>query len=203
MKRDINIPPFPFLFLVCFDLIDVLMCKGHSEKLKVPPSSSVLTLIVCCDPTSDFVTILKCNILSYCYRSWVPKAGWILVVVLLHECCAACSGVRVCVCVWVFPHRCSQNCAVLWRPISALNPCCHASAPAFTPIEAKNTVNIYLCLFRLPQFTTDILVTFNDPVCIDPLSSSAAGFVAAVPWTLQDFQNVLQSFRLLNPGVFG
>ncbi|XP_073716454.1 ran guanine nucleotide release factor isoform X1 [Misgurnus anguillicaudatus] len=69
--------------------------------------------------------------------------------------------------------------------------------------QAKNTVNIYLCLFRLPQFTTDILVTFNDPVCIDPLSSSAAGFVAAVPWTLQDFQNVLQSFRLLNPGVFG
>lgn len=69
--------------------------------------------------------------------------------------------------------------------------------------EAKNTVNIYLCLFRLPQFTTDILVTFNDPVCINPLSSSAAGCVAAVPWTLQDFQNVLQSFRLLNPGVFG
>nr|XP_055057006.1 ran guanine nucleotide release factor isoform X2 [Misgurnus anguillicaudatus]XP_055057007.1 ran guanine nucleotide release factor isoform X2 [Misgurnus anguillicaudatus]XP_055057008.1 ran guanine nucleotide release factor isoform X2 [Misgurnus anguillicaudatus]XP_055057009.1 ran guanine nucleotide release factor isoform X2 [Misgurnus anguillicaudatus] len=69
--------------------------------------------------------------------------------------------------------------------------------------QAKNTVNIYLCLFRLPQFTTDILVTFNDPVCIDPLSSSAAGYVAAVPWTLQDFQNVLQSFRLLNPGVFG
>ncbi|XP_065140664.1 ran guanine nucleotide release factor isoform X2 [Paramisgurnus dabryanus] len=69
--------------------------------------------------------------------------------------------------------------------------------------EAKNTVNIYLCLFRLPQFTTDILVTFNDPVCINPLSSSAAGYVAAVPWTLQDFQNVLQSFHLLNPGVFG
>jgi len=32
--------------------------------------------------------------------------------------------------------------------------------------QAKNTVNIHLCLFRLPQYTTDILVTFNDPVCI-------------------------------------
>ncbi|XP_056603187.1 ran guanine nucleotide release factor [Triplophysa dalaica] len=69
--------------------------------------------------------------------------------------------------------------------------------------QAKNTVNIHLCLFRLPQFTTDILVTFNDPVCINPLSSSAAGNVAAVPWTLQDFQSVFQSFRLLNHGVFG
>ncbi|CAM4537011.1 unnamed protein product [Leuciscus chuanchicus] len=69
--------------------------------------------------------------------------------------------------------------------------------------EAKNTVNIHLCLFRLPQYTTDILVTFNDPVCINPLSSSAVGNVAATPWTLQDFQGVLQSFCLLDPGVFG
>ncbi|XP_051552169.1 ran guanine nucleotide release factor [Myxocyprinus asiaticus] len=69
--------------------------------------------------------------------------------------------------------------------------------------EAKNTVNIHLCLFRLPQYTTDILVTFNDPVCINPFSSSAAGNVAAVPWTLQDFHSVLQSFCLLDPGVFG
>ncbi|XP_026875866.1 ran guanine nucleotide release factor isoform X2 [Electrophorus electricus] len=32
--------------------------------------------------------------------------------------------------------------------------------------EAKNTVNIHLGLFRLPQYSTDILVTFNDPVII-------------------------------------
>ncbi|XP_052447382.1 ran guanine nucleotide release factor [Carassius gibelio] len=69
--------------------------------------------------------------------------------------------------------------------------------------EAKNTVNIHLCLFRLPQYTTDILVMFNDPVCINPLSSSALGNVAAIPWTLQDFKGVLQSFCLLDPGVFG
>ncbi|KTF77533.1 hypothetical protein cypCar_00030006 [Cyprinus carpio] len=69
--------------------------------------------------------------------------------------------------------------------------------------EAKNTVNIHLCLFRLPQYTTDILVTFNDPVCINPLSSSALENVAAIPWILQDFKGVLQSFCLLDPGVFG
>ncbi|MCI4394124.1 hypothetical protein PGIGA_G00165250 [Pangasianodon gigas] len=32
--------------------------------------------------------------------------------------------------------------------------------------EAKNIVNIHLCLFRLPQYSTDILITFNDPVSI-------------------------------------
>ncbi|XP_073696867.1 ran guanine nucleotide release factor [Garra rufa] len=69
--------------------------------------------------------------------------------------------------------------------------------------EAKNTVDIHLCLFRLPQYTTDILVTFNNPVCINPLSSSAIENVAAIPWTLQDFKGVLQSFRLLDPGVLG
>ncbi|KAL6464144.1 hypothetical protein MHYP_G00285350 [Metynnis hypsauchen] len=67
--------------------------------------------------------------------------------------------------------------------------------------EAKNTVNIHLCLFRLPQYTTDILITFNDPVNISPLSSSAV-VSAEESWTLQDFLTLLQSVRLLDPGVF-
>ncbi|KAJ8401741.1 hypothetical protein AAFF_G00377120 [Aldrovandia affinis] len=71
--------------------------------------------------------------------------------------------------------------------------------------EAKNTVNIHLGLFRLPQFSTDILLTFNDPVSISPLSSSAGGggVPNTVPWTAQDFQEFLQSLRLLDPDVFG
>ncbi|XP_030648606.1 ran guanine nucleotide release factor [Chanos chanos] len=71
--------------------------------------------------------------------------------------------------------------------------------------EAKNTVNIHLGLFRLPQFTTDILVTFNDPVSISPLSSSAVGSSASVLglWSIQDFRQLLQSLRLIDPGVFG
>ncbi|XP_036381178.1 ran guanine nucleotide release factor [Megalops cyprinoides] len=70
--------------------------------------------------------------------------------------------------------------------------------------EAKNTVNIHLGLFRLPQFSTDILVTFNDPVQINPQSSSAGvdGVITA-PWTVQDFHQLLQTLRLLDPGVFG
>ncbi|XP_076867375.1 ran guanine nucleotide release factor [Brachyhypopomus gauderio] len=71
--------------------------------------------------------------------------------------------------------------------------------------EAKNTVNIHLGLFRLPQYSTDILVTFNDPVSISHLSSSscAVSGTAVAVWTLQDFRTLLQSLRLLDPGVFG
>ncbi|XP_029525975.1 ran guanine nucleotide release factor isoform X1 [Oncorhynchus nerka] len=74
--------------------------------------------------------------------------------------------------------------------------------------EAKNTVTIHLGLFRLPQFSTDVLVTFNDPLSISPGSSSAVGMGGeqqedTEPWTLQDFQCLLQSLRLHDPGVFG
>ncbi|KAF5891141.1 ran guanine nucleotide release factor [Clarias magur] len=68
--------------------------------------------------------------------------------------------------------------------------------------EAKNVVNIHLCLFRLPQYTTDIMITFNNPVSISPLSSSS-GVVTEGVWTEQDFHTLVQSFQLLDPGVFG
>ncbi|XP_048857433.1 ran guanine nucleotide release factor [Brienomyrus brachyistius] len=71
--------------------------------------------------------------------------------------------------------------------------------------EARNTVNIHLGLFRLPQFATDILVTFNDPIIISTLSSSAgvAAPGAVAPWTMQDFQQLLRSLKILDAGVFG
>jgi hypothetical protein len=31
---------------------------------------------------------------------------------------------------------------------------------------ARNDINIHMVLFRLPQFSTDILLTFNDPVSV-------------------------------------
>ncbi|XP_053086495.1 ran guanine nucleotide release factor [Pangasianodon hypophthalmus] len=68
--------------------------------------------------------------------------------------------------------------------------------------EAKNIVNIHLCLFRLPQYSTDILITFNDPVSISSLSSSSSAVADGV-WTVQDFHTLVQSFQLLDPGVFG
>ncbi|XP_028654193.1 ran guanine nucleotide release factor [Erpetoichthys calabaricus] len=73
--------------------------------------------------------------------------------------------------------------------------------------EVKNTVNIYLGLFRLPQYTTDIVISFNDPVVIHPLSSSATSEtaldVSTPSWTVEQFRLLLQTFRLLNSSVFG
>nr|ADO28291.1 ran guanine nucleotide release factor [Ictalurus furcatus] len=68
--------------------------------------------------------------------------------------------------------------------------------------EAKNIVKIHLCLFRLPEYTTDILITFNDPFSISPLSSSSSASADGA-WTVQDFHTLVQSFQLLDPGVFG
>ena len=73
--------------------------------------------------------------------------------------------------------------------------------------EARNAVTIHLGLFRLPQFSTDVLVTFNDPVSISPHSSSSSsstsGTPSAEPWTVQDFLRLLHSFTLHDPGLFG
>ncbi|XP_058870538.1 ran guanine nucleotide release factor [Acipenser ruthenus] len=73
--------------------------------------------------------------------------------------------------------------------------------------EAENAVSVYLGLFRLPQYSTDALVTFNDPVTINPLSSSAVSEsgqdAVPSPWSLEQFRLLLQTLRLLNPDVFG
>uniref|UniRef100_A0A672JI03 RAN guanine nucleotide release factor n=1 Tax=Salarias fasciatus TaxID=181472 RepID=A0A672JI03_SALFA len=69
--------------------------------------------------------------------------------------------------------------------------------------EARNEVALHLGLFRLPQFSTDILVSFNDPQDINPKSSSASAMGPEEQlWTVQDFQLLLQTLRLHNPGLF-
>ncbi|KAM9848744.1 ran guanine nucleotide release factor [Aulostomus maculatus] len=71
--------------------------------------------------------------------------------------------------------------------------------------ESRNIVTLHLGLVRLPQFSTDVLLTFNDPQSISPDSSSAAaaGATHGEPWTVQDFQRLLQTLTLHNPGLFG
>ncbi|XP_062903690.1 ran guanine nucleotide release factor isoform X1 [Mobula hypostoma] len=79
--------------------------------------------------------------------------------------------------------------------------------------QAKNTVNVHLALFRLRQYTTDILITFNDPTTISPFSSSSRQADLALPedlsaspaaqhWTLEQFRATVNSLRLLNPAIF-
>lgn len=70
--------------------------------------------------------------------------------------------------------------------------------------EARNVVTLHLGLFRLPQFSTDVLITFNDPQSISPDSSSATSAEAhRESWTMLDFQRLLQTLTLHNPGLFG
>lgn len=70
--------------------------------------------------------------------------------------------------------------------------------------EAQNTVSVHLGVLRLPQFSTDVLVTFNDPQSISPHSSSArAADTRGQPWTVHDFQRLLTTLSLHEPGLFG
>ncbi|XP_053121699.1 ran guanine nucleotide release factor [Hemicordylus capensis] len=76
--------------------------------------------------------------------------------------------------------------------------------------EAKNEVNQHLALLRLPQYGTDLLLTFNNPIHIHPLSSSAARRTEVpppppshAPWTVEHFHTFVRSLRLLDPGIFG
>lgn len=70
--------------------------------------------------------------------------------------------------------------------------------------DARNVVTLHLGLFRLPQFATDVLITFNDPHSISPDSSSATSAEThREPWTVLDFQRLMQTLTLHNPGLFG
>ncbi|XP_070810404.1 ran guanine nucleotide release factor isoform X1 [Pituophis catenifer annectens] len=75
--------------------------------------------------------------------------------------------------------------------------------------EAKNDVCVHLVLLRLPQYRTDLLVTFNDPTWINPLSTSAVQntevplALSRPPWTVEHFHAFVCSLQLLDPGLFG
>ncbi|KAM3927313.1 ran guanine nucleotide release factor [Leptodactylus fuscus] len=73
--------------------------------------------------------------------------------------------------------------------------------------QAQNTVTINMALFRIQQHATDLLVTFNDPISIDPASSSCSGADSSSwntsAWTLDDFHRLVCSLQLHDPGIFG
>lgn len=69
---------------------------------------------------------------------------------------------------------------------------------------AQNTVEMHMGLFRVARYSTDILVTFNDPVNIDVASSSHHAMpTSVVRWNTEDFRCVICSLKLLDPGIFG
>ena len=72
---------------------------------------------------------------------------------------------------------------------------------------------IYMAVLRLPQHTSDILVTLNDPIIINPESSAAfAGLIrdGSLDGMSQEAQNaawafrhILRSFAIHDFGLFG
>ncbi|CAJ1353534.1 unnamed protein product [Effrenium voratum] len=68
--------------------------------------------------------------------------------------------------------------------------------------DRRNRVQIHAAVLRLPQVSTDVLITLNDPVSIDPESSSAD---APVPVESAEaiLAAVLRSFRIADWGLFG
>jgi len=73
---------------------------------------------------------------------------------------------------------------------------------------AKNLIDMYLALFRLPQHSTDIVVVMNDPIAISAQSSSSAvGNSTAESgssrrWTVDTFKHIISTLKLLDPSLF-
>merc|ERR1712070_21211 len=65
----------------------------------------------------------------------------------------------------------------------------------------SNRVRIHLCAVRLLEQETDILVTLNDPVSIDPQSSSAG--VPVVQGAEVLFAHILRSLKIMDWELFG
>eukprot|EP00933_Yihiella_yeosuensis_P078008 TRINITY_DN89089_c0_g1_i1.p1 TRINITY_DN89089_c0_g1~~TRINITY_DN89089_c0_g1_i1.p1 ORF type:complete len:203 (+),score=23.84 TRINITY_DN89089_c0_g1_i1:36-611(+) len=67
---------------------------------------------------------------------------------------------------------------------------------------SRNRVRILAAVVRLEDQTTDILITFNDPVTIDPESSSHSAPVTSES-SEAIFARILKSFRVVDWGLFG
>jgi hypothetical protein len=70
--------------------------------------------------------------------------------------------------------------------------------------EARNIINIYLGLIRLPHVGTDILITLNNPVVIQPTSavSEAANAQRPADEAMQLFRTILHSFNIIDWSLF-
>ncbi|XP_074081677.1 ran guanine nucleotide release factor [Macrotis lagotis] len=68
--------------------------------------------------------------------------------------------------------------------------------------ENEKDVILHLALFRLPQYGTDLLITFNEPTSgCRPAEDPEAQCLP--PWTLVDFERLVTSLTLVDPSIFG
>lgn len=71
--------------------------------------------------------------------------------------------------------------------------------------QEKNVVNIHMALFRLPDYNTDIVMSFNDPEYISVGSSShvpAVNYNQFEPWTVQEFKQSTTTLKVLDSSLF-
>ena len=70
--------------------------------------------------------------------------------------------------------------------------------------EAKNVVNIYMAVIRIPSVTTDILITLNEPVQIDQASSSAKNIDTSkeIQPAPKVFEEILRTFKIKDWSLF-
>jgi len=70
--------------------------------------------------------------------------------------------------------------------------------------QAKNIVHIHLCLLRLNgDLSTDILISFNDPVFVSAQSSSHdQQNQSTTRWSLNDFEQFFRSFDIVDFNLF-
>jgi hypothetical protein len=55
----------------------------------------------------------------------------------------------------------------------------------------------------MPQYATDILMSFNDPLYISHASSSAGAVAQNVAqWTVEQWQTCVNSLTLVDPSIF-
>lgn len=83
---------------------------------------------------------------------------------------------------------------------TSLHGVCEQSVSKFNESVA-NRVRVHLCAIRLAAQDTDILITLNDPVEIDPQSSSAEAPVMQGSEAL--FARILKSFNIVDWDLFG
>ncbi|XP_066120320.1 LOW QUALITY PROTEIN: ran guanine nucleotide release factor [Saccopteryx bilineata] len=68
--------------------------------------------------------------------------------------------------------------------------------------QVAKDVTLHLALLRLPQYQTDLLLTFNQPPP-DSRSSLDPEDLSLLPWSLGDFEQLVTSLTLHDPNIFG
>lgn len=72
---------------------------------------------------------------------------------------------------------------------------------------SASALQVLLAVIRLPQVNSDVLMTLNTPIFINPASKSAQnvtpGFKCAHERAPAEFRSLVASFQVLDWGLFG